>query len=406
MSAMPTKDFDVVIAGGGMVGAALALLLVRWTRLSPARIAVIEPHRPVAPPRAAPIGQRVSNISPVNRQRLAELGVWARLDADRLGSVQAMTIWHEAIPPDSPDALRFDAAESGVAELGVIVENLALQAALLEACAEAGIPVIDDALRTVQVDADGACLGLDTQRLRAELLVGADGAASSVRGLLGLPAAMQEYGQRAIVATIQPARPHRDTAFQRFLSTGPLALLPLPGNGCSIVWSVTDARATQLLALSPAGFNDALTAASAGVLGALALTGERASFPLRRLHAARYIAPRAALVGDAAHVIHPLAGQGVNQGFEDAAALATVLAQRPARESVGATAALRRYERERRAGNALVGGVVDGLDRLFTGSAPLVAWMARSGMAMVARSPLARRTLVTQAAAGRSSPRR
>jgi hypothetical protein len=148
---------------------------------------------------------------------------------------------------------------------------------------------------------------------------------------------------------------------------------------------------------APEAFNAALTEASAGVLGQLALVGERADFPLRRLSAQRYVAPRVALVGDAAHVIHPLAGQGVNQGFEDAACLAAQLARRPPRESIGALVALRRYERERRAGNALVGGVVDSLDRLFTTSGP-VAWVAREGMALVARSALARRFLVRQAA--------
>lgn len=400
------RDFDVAIAGGGMVGAALALMLADWTRLAPSRIALIEPNPATAPVPGSPIGQRVSNISPVNRQRLAQLGAWQRLDATRLGAVRAMTIWHEAVPPDSPDALRFDAAESGAAELGVIVENLALQAALLAACRDAGIVVIEDRLQAVAMQADGAHLDLAGETLRAALLVGADGAASAVRGMLGMQSAMREYGQRAIVATVGTARPHRGTAYQRFLATGPLALLPLPGDACSIVWSATEARATQLLALTVDDFNAELTAASAGVLGDLHLSGERAAFPLRRLHAARYVAPRAALVGDAAHVIHPLAGQGVNQGFEDAAALAGFLAERPPRESVGAMDALRRYERERRAGNALVAGTVDGLDRLFTGSPPLVAWAARSGMALVARSPLARRWLVTQAAAGRSSPRR
>jgi 2-polyprenyl-6-methoxyphenol hydroxylase-like FAD-dependent oxidoreductase len=142
------------------------------------------------------------------------------------------------------------------------------------------------------------------------------------------------------------------------------------------------------------------------VLGALSLAGERAAFPLRRLAAKTYVAPRVALAGDAAHVIHPLAGQGLNQGLEDAAVLAACLAARPPRESPGALAALREYERERRAGNALVGGVVDGLDRLFTGSHPALSWAAREGMALVARSALARRFLVRQAAAGRSWPRR
>jgi 2-polyprenyl-6-methoxyphenol hydroxylase-like FAD-dependent oxidoreductase len=183
-------------------------------------------------------------------------------------------------------------------------------------------------------------------------------------------------------------------------------LLPLPADMVSIVWSATEGRAAELMDLPPAQFNAALTAASAGVLGELSLASERAVFPLRRLVANQYVRPRIALVGDAAHVIHPLAGQGVNQGLEDAAALAAALAARPQRESVGALAALLRYQRERRAGNALVGGVVEGLNRLFTRPPGPLSWLAREGMALVARSSLARRALVRQAAAGRSSPRR
>lgn len=401
-----SRRVDVAIAGGGLVGAALALLLKEWTQLAPDRIAVIEPRPARAPAAGSPIGLRVSNISPANRSRFEDLGVWRRLDATRYASVQAMAIWPQAIPPDSPDVLRFDAAESGAAELGVIVENLALQAALLEACLEAGIVVIEDQLSALHIAPEGATLTLAKETLQAELVVGADGAASAVRGMLGLPAQMHPYGQQAIVGCIRPARAHHGTAYQRFLSTGPLALLPLPDGACSIVWSVAEAEAPRLLALTPDEFSAELTEASARVLGTLVLDGERAAFPLRRLHAGRYVSQRAALVGDAAHVIHPLAGQGVNQGFEDAAALAAALAGRPPRESVGAMQALRRYERERRAGNALMGSVVDGLDRLFTGSTSLVNWAARSGMAAVARSSFARRLLVTRAAAGRSSPRR
>lgn len=400
-----SHDADIVIVGGGMVGAALALHLARDARVSPGRIVIVEPRPASAPATGDPIGQRVSNIAPSSRQRLEALGAWQDIDASRIAAVQAMAIWHEAVPPDSPDVLRFDAAEAGMAELGVIVENAALQAALLSGCARRGIVLVPDTLQSLDVSPDGVRLQLAQQSLRAELVIGADGAASAVRRMLGLAAGEREYGQRAIVATIDASRPHHGTAFQRFLSTGPLALLPLPGGACSIVWSATQQLAEHLLALPDAAFDAELTAASAGVLGALHVRGERAAFPLRRLAAQRYVAARAALVGDAAHVIHPLAGQGVNQGFEDAAALAAHLAMRPPRESVGAMAALRRYERERLAGNALVGGVVDALDRLFTGSAPLTAWAARSGMALVARSSFARRLLVSQAT-GRSSPRR
>ncbi len=261
-------------------------------------------------------------------------------------------------------------------------------------------------LQSLHVDDAGAWLTIDSGVLRAELAVGADGAHSAARRMLEMPAAHHDYGQRAIVATVQTTQPHRHTAWQRFLSTGPLALLPLPGNAVSIVWSAAEGRAAELLALAPQEFNAELTVASAGVLGELRLISERAAFPLRRLAAGLYVRPRVALVGDAAHVIHPLAGQGVNQGLEDAAALAAALVARPPRESVGALAALLRYQRERRAGNALVGGLVDGLDRLFTRPPGFASWMAREGMALVARSPLARRVLVRQAAAGRSSPRR
>jgi ubiquinone biosynthesis UbiH/UbiF/VisC/COQ6 family hydroxylase len=266
--------------------------------------------------------------------------------------------------------------------------------------------VLGESLRALQVDADAATLDLGGTQVVAELVVGADGAASSVRELLHMPAEYRDYGQRAIVATVRGERPHQHTAWQRFISTGPLALLTLPGNECSIVWSAVNDRADALLALSPAEFEAELTAASAGVLGRLQLTSNRAAFPLRRLAAQDYVRPRAVLVGDAAHVIHPLAGQGVNQGLEDVVALAAALAQRPARESVGAQMALQRYARERRTGNALAAATVDALDLLFTDSTALRSWAAREGMALVGRSALARRFLVRRAATGRSWPQR
>jgi ubiquinone biosynthesis UbiH/UbiF/VisC/COQ6 family hydroxylase len=286
-----------------------------------------------------------------------------------------------------------------------MVENRNLQAALLGRCAEEGIVLRRSRLSALACDDARASLALDDGLLHAELVVGADGASSAVRRLAGIEHRARDYGQQGIVATVRSARAHQRTAWQRFLRSGPLALLPLASGECSIVWSVTDARAAELLALGAADFGVALTDASAGVLGKLELVSARAAFPLRRLAARRYAGNRCVLVGDAAHVIHPLAGQGVNEGLQDAQALAAALAQRPSRESVGAARALQRYARERRSGNALMGNMVDALNTLFTAAPGPVPGLAAAGMALVGRNALARRLFFTQAA-GRSSPRR
>jgi len=232
---------------------------------------------------------------------------------------------------------------------------------------------------------------------RARLLVGADGAASQVRNLAGIASREASYGERAIVALIRSAQPHRATAWQNFLSTGPLALLPMADGHCSIVWSALDAESARLMALDEAAFNRALTRASGGALGELALASERLVFPLRRIAAERYVSGRCALVGDAAHVIHPLAGQGVNQGLLDAAALCRAIGARPAREDVAAPRVLRAYERERRSGNALMGAVVDQIDAVFKGPPGLAGRFAREGLGLVARSAVLRQFFARQA---------
>jgi ubiquinone biosynthesis UbiH/UbiF/VisC/COQ6 family hydroxylase len=396
---------EVAIVGGGMAGATLALDLAQHARIDATKIVVIEPHPAKSPLPGSPFELRVSAISPGNRALLAGMGVWPLLDASRIQNYERMLVWHESVPPDSPDVLCFDAAEAGEADLGSIVENNALQSALLQRCAEQGVQVLRESLRTLRVDQEAATLDLDGRQVIAELVVGADGAASTVRSLLGMKAESREYGQQAIVATVRGEKSHGHAARQRFLSTGPMALLPLPGDAISIVWSAVNARAEALLAMTPQEFAAELDDASAGVLGQLQLTSPRAAFPLRRLAAKQYVQQRVALVGDAAHVIHPLAGQGVNQGLEDVVALSNALADRPARESPGALQALERFQRERRVRNTLVAATVDSLDLLFTGADQLRSWAAGAGMGLVAQSRAARRFLVRQAA-GRSSPRR
>lgn len=401
-----SERYDIAIVGGGVVGAALALLLVKEAGIAAASVLLIERDRPRAPGTGAAFDLRVSAISPANQALLESVGAWQRLDPARIAAYERMVVWHEAIPADSPDALIFDAAEMGEARLGVIVENRALQAALFETCEAMGIVTRSDELAAAQFDVDGVTLELGKHSVRVELLVGADGAQSRVREAAGIAARVDSYSQQGIVATVQGARGHRDTAWQCFLNTGPLALLPLPGGQCSIVWSAVESEAARLMSLPADAFGAAVTAASDGVLGDLVLRSERAAFPLRRLTASAYTAARCVLVGDAAHVIHPLAGQGVNQGLQDAAALAQALAQRPRGESVAAQQALRRYERARRSGNAVMAATVDGFDKVFTGGSGFTAWAAREGMALVNRSAAAKRFFFTQAAAGRSSLRR
>ncbi|MGC4029821.1 MAG: FAD-dependent monooxygenase [Steroidobacteraceae bacterium] len=396
-------DVRIAIVGGGIVGSALALQLLREAGLAAGDICIFEREPPREPAADAPPEQRVYALSPASMELLAGIGVWSRLDRRRIAAIEHMRVCPEGLPADSPDALRFDAAESGAALLGAIAGARAVQAALHAACRDAGIGIVSEPVESVEVlpapvvrTAGGLCT--------AELLVGADGARSAVRAAAGIAAHERDYGQTGIVATVQAQRPPVATAFQRFLDTGPLALLPLPGGLLSIVWSATASRAEQLLALDDAAFSAELTRSAAAGFGELVLCGPRAAFALRRLQAAQYVAGPCVLVGDAAHVIHPLAGQGVNQGLGDARALAAALAGRPRGEGVAARRALRRYERERRLDNALMGTVVDSLDRMFTGGGAL-AQLAGRGMALAGQVPPLRHALM-RGAAGRSSPRR
>ncbi|HXC57717.1 MAG TPA: FAD-dependent monooxygenase [Steroidobacteraceae bacterium] len=398
---MSAARVQIAIVGGGVVGATLALLLVQRARIDPSQLLLVEPEPPQPRKPGAGYELRVSAIAPGNRRMLQELQVWAELDLQRVAAYEHMVVWQEATPADSPDVLRFDAAQLGEPDLGSIVENLNLQTALLQRCAAAGIGVKQAAVTALTCDDTGAHIEVGDDRIEAELVVGADGASSAVRRMAGILGAQRDYGQRGIVATVDAEAGHQHTAWQRFLQTGPLALLPLASGQVSIVWSAQNATAEALLAMPADQFNNALTEASAGVLGVLRVAGARAAFPLRRFTAERFASHRCVLVGDAAHVIHPLAGQGVNEGLQDAVALADVLAARPARESVGAAQALQRYARARRSGNVLTAAMVDGLDTLFTGSGPLTAGLARAGMAVVARSRAAQRFFFTRAAAYR-----
>jgi len=387
---------EVVIVGGGPVGACLGALLA--AAADGTRVALLEPRPPAALPAAAPLEARVVALSRASEHLLRAAGAWAGIDGPRVCAYEHMRIWHESVAPESDAVLSFDAAEAGEPNLGYIVENRLLQGALLQAFVAAGGELVEAGLTSLRITPEEVILGTARGELTARLVVGADGAASAVRAHAGLTAATSPYRQRAIIATVATARAHRNTAWQRFMRDGTLAFLPLADGTSSIVWSADEALAAQLLAASPAGFAEELDRASDLALGATRLAGERGSFVLQRLAAPRYVCQRVALVGDAAHVLHPLAGQGVNLGLLDAAALAQLLTEARARgEDPGALAVLRVYERWRKSEAALMSGAIDAFDRwLAHGSGP-VARLAQGGLALVNRAPELKRFFIRRA---------
>src|SRR6202034_3954803 len=237
----------------------------------------------------------------------------------------------------------------------------------------------------------------DGRELSSQLLIAADGPKSKTRELLGIEPAGHAYHQDALVAHVRTAKPHCNTAWQRFLGTGPLAFLPLPDGRSSIVWSAALSEAARLRALDVAAFGAALSAASGEVLGNCELSAPPATFPLKLQYALEYVRPRAVLLGDAAHVVHPLAGQGVNLGLLDCAALADVLAAEGGRGYFGEHKLLRRYERWRRSENLLAAGALDGLERLFSATDPLSAGLRAAGLSAVGKMPLVKRRMAQRA---------
>ena len=392
--------FDVAIVGGGPVGACAAALLARGAAGGGGglRVALLEPGAPAPLPADAPLESRVVALSRASERTLTRAGAWPRIRGPRLSPYERMRIWHESVAADSEQVLVFDAADAGEPNLGYIAENRLLQTALLGAFTDAGGHLEPAQLSALEITEAGVNLTTSGGVLSARLVVGADGAQSTVRRAAGLTAEVSDYHQTAIVASVATARPHQATAWQRFMHDGTLAFLPLADGTSSLVWSADDDLAAQLLGATANGFAQQLDRASDLALGSTRLVSERTSFPLRRLTAQRYVAQRVALVGDAAHVVHPLAGQGVNLGLMDAAALAQlVLAAAGEREDPGALSVLRAYERWRKSEVALMGTAIDAFDRLLAhGSGPL-ARVAQRGLSWVNRSQELRRFFIRRA---------
>lgn len=391
---------DVAVVGAGPIGLATALLLHRRAGIPAPRITVIDRRLPAAGQKAAelPVDLRVFALSRASERILRACDAWAEIAAARAAPYERMHVWHADVPPHGGDALVFDAAEMGERDLGVIAENAVLQAALAGAARRAGIGFEEAEIASFEQERDAVVLRSGPHEFRARLVVGADGAQSRVRELAGLGTSRADYGQVALVAMIATTRPHANTAWQRFLGDGTLAFLPLADGRCSIVWSLPTARAEKLLVAPVSEFVRELEADFDGALGRLELVSERLKFPLWRLSAEHYVCPRVALVGDAAHVVHPLAGQGANLGLLDAAALADVLeAGLREREDPGAERILRRYERWRRSENELMSAAIDAFDRLLARGSGRVAALAQRGLPLVSRAPLAKRVFIERA---------
>ncbi|MEE8280930.1 MAG: FAD-dependent monooxygenase [Gammaproteobacteria bacterium] len=396
---MSTAEHDILIVGGGMVGLTCATLLAQYgedtARSFSIGIVETSPPAPVRP--NADIELRVSALSRISRTILQFSGIWPAIAATRISPYRRMCVWQADGAAGSARSISFDAAELGEPDLGCIVENGVIRRAAWERVnAMHSVSLhLGSAPAALHEETDALELILENgQRLRTRLLVGADGARSWVRQALGVTSREREYGQRAIVAHVESQRSHRETAWQRFIAGGPVALLPLDDGRSSVVWSCPDATAAELMAADKKIFDQRLTLATDQVLGSLTTTTERADFPLSLAYAQRYTGRRYALIGDAAHRVHPLAGQGANLGLLDAAALAETLAVQQASPVIdpGDPVILRRYERWRKGDNLLTMGVLDGLHRLFGAGWVPAARLGGLGLGIVDRlAPVKRR---------------
>jgi 2-octaprenylphenol hydroxylase len=383
--------FDLVVIGAGMVGASAALGFAR-KGLS---VALLETQSLDAPlwREDQDIDLRVSAISPASQQLLSRLGVWPEIRGRRVSDYQQMHVWHE----NGDTEMHFASEQMGAPLLGSIVENALIQQVLLNHLRLLDNVTLFDgqALETLEQDADGVRLSTSrSTSLQARLVLAADGRGSLVRKLLKLSALEGGYDQTAIVANIDTELPHQQTAWQRFLTTGPVALLPLDNGQCSIVWSADTSRADELLALSDVEFRQALGEATEFRLGAITGIGERAGFPLNWHIASQWLQGLVLLIGDAAHGVHPLAGQGVNLGFGDVALL---LERMTSAADLTKTRLLRHFERQRKAETSAAMHLFTGLKWVYGQSNPLLCFARDLGMSAVHNNNFIKRQVVRTA---------
>lgn len=395
MSDRDNRDFDLIVAGGGMVGSALACLVAAQSPVT--RVCVLEPRPLQCAPHDKAWALRVSAISRSSQAVLQHAGAWSTIAAGRISPYRRMMVWEG---DDPGRGLNFGAEDVGESELGHIIENDLVQWALARRLEQLpNVTLVPAAVQAVGVEPGQAVVvtgGYGT--IAGKLLVGADGAASPTRGMMEIPTRSWSYHQRAIVTTLRTERDHRDTAFQRFLPGGPIAFLPLCDGSISIVWSTPEEDTDGLLELDDEAFMQAVGEASGQVLGKIVSLGKRAAFALRAQYATRYTDKRFALVGDAAHAVHPLAGQGVNLGYLDVAVMAEVFLEALSRgRDPGDALCLRKYERWRKGENLAMLAAIDGLGRAYKlGSGP-IPYLRKLGVDLLGRTPVAKEMFVRRA---------
>ncbi len=384
---MSRERHQVVVVGAGLVGAAAALALGRRGF----RVALIERQPPIIPDDTW--DTRIYAISPAPQRFLENIGAWRHLDAARIQPVFRMDV-----AGDTSGAVRLDAYQSGVSHLATILESGRLQHALWQVIEADGTVALHCPATIESLAREDGMTRLtlaDGSVLEAELVVGADGAASRIRDWAGLASTLTPYGQSGVVANFECEHPHRGTAFQWFFDSDILAWLPLAGgNRMSMVWSTQTAHADELVALDVAALAAKVRAAGHDRLGALRLLTPAAAFPLRLIRVESAVAPGVALIGDAAHGVHPLAGQGVNLGFGDADALVEVLAAHR-RTHLGDLRVLQAYARQRAEPVSRMQAVTHGLHHLFAD--PRAAWLRNAGMKLVDHLPPLKAALVREA---------
>lgn len=399
------NGFHILVIGGGMVGACVAALAASNRHFADLRIAVLEAQPPTMPPPEAvdDIDLRVSAISRASERVLSEIGAWQLIPRQHVCAYDEMIVWDADGKPRGSGSIHFSAGESGEPNLGYIVENRRVLWSIYDCPSfRSRVTLLRGELTGLEFEDDHAAAVLsDGRRIEAALIVGSDGSGSSSRKLAGIETSGWDYEQRAFVTHVRTQHPHARTAWQRFLPEGPIAYLPLADGRSSIVWTTTPSHAERLVVETPEQVAKELMLALDGALGLVELAGPRGQFPLRLAHANDYCRERFVLVGDAAHAIHPLAGQGVNLGFLDSAALIEVLAEELDRgispAALGERRVLRRYERWRKSENAVALGLVDGLNKLFGSRADTLGWARRAGLSVLDGSTLAKRFLMGRA---------